>query len=59
VQPTSPLCLTFSLSLETKAGEVNKASANNHDTIGMIAIDDQNNIAVGTSTNGMNHKIPG
>lgn len=30
-----------------------------HDTIGMIAIDLNGEIAVGTSTNGANHKIPG
>ncbi|XP_053559833.1 N(4)-(beta-N-acetylglucosaminyl)-L-asparaginase [Bombina bombina] len=32
---------------------------NNHDTIGMIAIDKNGDIAVGTSTNGASHKIPG
>ena len=31
----------------------------NHDTIGMIAIDKNGKIAVGTSTNGAQHKIPG
>ena len=31
----------------------------NHDTIGMIAIDKDGNIAGGTSTNGANHKVPG
>ncbi len=31
----------------------------NHDTIGMVAIDYKGNLAVGTSTNGMIHKIPG
>ena len=36
-----------------------QASASNHDTIGMIAIDTEKNIAVGTSTNGMNHKLAG
>lgn len=34
-------------------------SENNHDTIGMIAIDKTGNIAAGTSTNGASHKIPG
>lgn len=34
-------------------------SYNNHDTIGMVAIDTSGNIAAGTSTNGANHKIPG
>lgn len=31
----------------------------NHDTIGMIAIDKEENVAVGTSTNGLTYKIPG
>ncbi|VDK70421.1 unnamed protein product [Litomosoides sigmodontis] len=31
----------------------------NHDTIGMIVIDFENNIVAGTSTNGANHKVPG
>lgn len=31
----------------------------NHDTIGMAAIDASGRIAAGTSTNGLNHKIPG
>lgn len=31
----------------------------NHDTIGMIAIDSNGNIAGGTSTNGASHKVPG
>lgn len=34
-------------------------SSSNHDTIGMIAIDQNGNIAAGTSTNGARHKIPG
>lgn len=34
-------------------------SSSNHDTIGMVAIDKEGNIASGTSTNGANHKIPG
>lgn len=31
----------------------------NHDTIGMVAIDSNGDIAAGTSTNGAKHKIPG
>ncbi|XP_077984328.1 N(4)-(Beta-N-acetylglucosaminyl)-L-asparaginase-like isoform X2 [Glandiceps talaboti] len=31
----------------------------NHDTIGMVVIDGQGNVAGGTSTNGLSHKIPG
>ena len=37
----------------------NLVSSENHDTIGMIAIDSNGRLAVGTSTNGMIHKIPG
>nr|BAX00386.1 aspartylglucosaminidase [Aurelia sp. SETO] len=37
----------------------NPVDSNNHDTIGMVAIDSNGSIAVGTSTNGMKHKIPG
>ncbi|XP_012811103.2 N(4)-(beta-N-acetylglucosaminyl)-L-asparaginase isoform X2 [Xenopus tropicalis] len=36
-----------------------KINVHNHDTIGMIAIDKAGNVAVGTSTNGATHKIPG
>lgn len=32
---------------------------NNHDTIGMIVIDRNENISAGTSTNGLTYKIPG
>ncbi|KAH7968421.1 hypothetical protein HPB52_008292 [Rhipicephalus sanguineus] len=35
------------------------ASEHNHDTIGMVVIDANKRLAAGTSTNGMNHKIPG
>ncbi|XP_038055108.1 putative N(4)-(beta-N-acetylglucosaminyl)-L-asparaginase GM21137 [Patiria miniata] len=31
----------------------------NHDTIGMLVIDRDGNIAGGTTTNGANHKVPG
>ena len=36
--------------------EVNQG---NHDTIGMIVIDEAGNVAGGTTTNGANHKVPG
>lgn len=35
------------------------ANEDNHDTIGMIAIDIRGHIASGTSTNGAKNKIPG
>lgn len=34
-------------------------NSNNHDTIGMVAMDTKGNIAGGTSTNGARYKIPG
>jgi len=39
--------------------EPNLVDTNNHDTIGIIAIDHKGNIAAGTSTNGAKFKIPG
>ncbi|XP_020500743.2 N(4)-(beta-N-acetylglucosaminyl)-L-asparaginase [Labrus bergylta] len=35
------------------------ANTRSHDTIGMIALDQNGHIAVGTSTNGLTHKVPG
>uniref|UniRef100_UPI0037E8BC95 N(4)-(beta-N-acetylglucosaminyl)-L-asparaginase n=1 Tax=Semicossyphus pulcher TaxID=241346 RepID=UPI0037E8BC95 len=35
------------------------ANSRSHDTIGMIALDQDGHVAVGTSTNGMTHKVPG
>ncbi|XP_033112945.1 N(4)-(Beta-N-acetylglucosaminyl)-L-asparaginase-like [Anneissia japonica] len=34
-------------------------SITNHDTIGMVVVDGNGNLAGGTSTNGANHKVPG
>ena len=36
--------------------DINK---NNHDTIGMVVVDVNGNVASGTSTNGARHKVPG
>ncbi|KAF2883676.1 hypothetical protein ILUMI_22491 [Ignelater luminosus] len=36
-----------------------KFNSYNHDTISMIVIDNQHNVAAGTSTNGAKYKIPG
>ncbi|KAJ6644388.1 putative N(4)-(beta-N-acetylglucosaminyl)-L-asparaginase [Pseudolycoriella hygida] len=36
-----------------------KFGSGHHDTIGMIVIDSNKNVAAGTSTNGARHKIPG
>ena len=44
----------------TRHASVNKdIDADNHDTIGIIAIDSQGNIAAGASTNGLTNKVPG
>ena len=37
----------------------NSIGQDNHDTIGILAIDKFGNIAAGTSTNGLTYKIPG
>ncbi|XP_064637165.1 N(4)-(Beta-N-acetylglucosaminyl)-L-asparaginase-like [Lineus longissimus] len=34
-------------------------SEHNHDTIGMVILDKEQNLVAGTSTNGANHKVPG
>ncbi|KAG8003823.1 N(4)-(beta-N-acetylglucosaminyl)-L-asparaginase, partial [Nibea albiflora] len=35
------------------------ANTHSHDTIGMIALDQDGRVAAGTSTNGLTHKVPG
>ncbi|KAM9356666.1 N(4)-(beta-N-acetylglucosaminyl)-L-asparaginase [Symphorus nematophorus] len=35
------------------------ANVHSHDTIGMIALDQDGHVAAGTSTNGLTHKVPG
>ncbi|XP_030001976.1 N(4)-(beta-N-acetylglucosaminyl)-L-asparaginase-like [Sphaeramia orbicularis] len=35
------------------------ANTHSHDTIGMLAIDQDGHVAAGTSTNGLTHKVPG
>ncbi|KAF4530679.1 hypothetical protein B566_EDAN004918 [Ephemera danica] len=40
-------------------GEIFAGTPDNHDTIGMVAIDLQGNVAAGTSTNGLTFKVPG
>jgi len=42
-----------------RSGRVNDIGIDNHDTIGIIAIDRSGNIASGTSTNGLTYKVPG
>lgn len=47
-------------SIEDKTSiEPSVVDASNHDTIGMVAIDWDGNVAAGTSTNGLTYKIPG
>ncbi|XP_029296909.1 N(4)-(beta-N-acetylglucosaminyl)-L-asparaginase [Cottoperca gobio] len=35
------------------------ANTHSHDTIGMVALDQDGHLAAGTSTNGLTHKVPG
>lgn len=42
-----------------KDQRINKLDINNHDTIGVIALDAYGSMAVGTSTSGSTYKIPG
>ncbi|KAG9479895.1 hypothetical protein GDO78_011753 [Eleutherodactylus coqui] len=45
---------------EEKTSSLQKeVDLHSHDTIGMIAVDRNGNVATGTSTNGASHKIPG
>jgi isoaspartyl peptidase/L-asparaginase-like protein (Ntn-hydrolase superfamily) len=54
--PYEPISITFKGTDNDISSVFNEQ---NHDTIGMIAIDKNGNIAAGTSTNGATHKIPG
>ncbi|XP_022327702.2 N(4)-(Beta-N-acetylglucosaminyl)-L-asparaginase-like [Crassostrea virginica] len=47
----------FSNNLPTDSNPI--LDIDNHDTIGMIAIDQSGNVSAGTSTNGLTFKIPG
>lgn len=51
--PKASLNFTQSRSVPPKSNKLN------HDTIGMIVIDGNGHISAGTTTNGLNHKIPG
>jgi len=54
--PYSPL-MTAAASHSSSVSDA--GDINNHDTIGMVAIDKNGNIAAGTSTNGLSYKISG
>uniref|UniRef100_UPI003AAC50BC N(4)-(beta-N-acetylglucosaminyl)-L-asparaginase isoform X2 n=1 Tax=Centroberyx gerrardi TaxID=166262 RepID=UPI003AAC50BC len=43
----------------TPSRRARRTDIHSHDTIGMIAIDEDGQVAAGTSTNGANHKVPG
>jgi len=55
--PYHPMCSKYEVVDKLKFQA--KLDQTNHDTIGMVAINSKGQIAAGTSTNGMNHKIPG
>ncbi|XP_020628098.1 N(4)-(Beta-N-acetylglucosaminyl)-L-asparaginase-like [Orbicella faveolata] len=57
--PYKPIKGRRNLQDTTKQTLLDDVDVDNHDTIGMIAIDQNGNIAAGTSTNGLNHKISG
>ncbi|KAM6923536.1 N(4)-(beta-N-acetylglucosaminyl)-L-asparaginase [Xenentodon cancila] len=44
---------------QTRRERARHANAHSHDTIGMIALDENGHVAAGTSTNGLTHKVPG
>jgi len=46
-------------SMEHRSKRIPKITQSNHDTIGMIAIERNGNMTVGTTTNGADHKIAG
>lgn len=57
--PYEPKATPMSRWKEDRARTEYRIGQNNHDTIGMIAIDVDHQIHVGTSTNGARYKIPG
>lgn len=57
--PYEPISRNEIDSMNTISYSNHTINYHNHDTIGMIAIDENGNIAAGTSTNGLKHKIPG
>lgn len=44
---------------QTESKRTRHANVHSHDTIGMIAVDQDGHMAAGTSTNGLTHKVPG
>ncbi|KAK9398978.1 N4-beta-N-acetylglucosaminyl-L-asparaginase [Crotalus adamanteus] len=54
-----PYKQTAEFSKKEQSTSDRRIEVHNHDTIGMIVIGQSGNIAVGTSTNGANHKIQG
>ncbi|CAG2229804.1 AGA [Mytilus edulis] len=56
--PYKPMSVLESLQQTENRGNKN-IGPRNHDTIGMVVIDEHGNITAGTTTNGLNHKIPG
>ncbi|XP_048777597.1 N(4)-(Beta-N-acetylglucosaminyl)-L-asparaginase-like isoform X2 [Ostrea edulis] len=58
-QPKSNLMEYSEEQPNTRSDASSGYDVDNHDTIGMIAIDLSGNVSAGTSTNGLNHKVPG
>jgi N4-(beta-N-acetylglucosaminyl)-L-asparaginase len=61
VPKSSESCGPYEKDENAVGGEISVVMTDdsNHDTIGMVAIDGNGNVAAGTSTNGLTYKIPG
>ncbi|KRF98171.1 uncharacterized protein Dwil_GK27738 [Drosophila willistoni] len=57
--PYKPNRTSITPEKENSVGKEHTIGPDNHDTIGMIAIDGDNHIHAGTSTNGLSYKISG
>lgn len=57
--PYTPIAGVDQLDIHSEDRYNKDVNEHNHDTIGMIAVDINGDVAAGTSTNGAGHKIPG
>lgn len=57
--PYPPVYNHKSYKAPSKSLQESRASEDNHDTIGMVAMDASGSMACGTTTNGANHKVAG
>jgi N4-(beta-N-acetylglucosaminyl)-L-asparaginase len=57
--PIHPNNLVQAENYDSSVKRHRRGGEGNHDTIGMVAIDDKGHVVAGTSTNGLKWKIPG